>query len=215
MRHAIRLSLLAGISAALFACGPGAKLGGGKEGAASALFTAMGPTKASGSALSLAGQGIDAHANVTASCAHGGSVELSGFGIATNITGTTTSVSTSYTVQYNGCGVTTWDNPNTPAVENDTVVLNGNITVTQDVNVATASGAVSQGIKGKINYNGAFDDYLDVDVSESVEWSKLDTSGGSVSVNLDGSVKTSTDTYTYAKESITVTGGVLIAAPTK
>ncbi|MHB8872662.1 MAG: hypothetical protein ACYC8T_03150 [Myxococcaceae bacterium] len=212
MRHALRLALLAGVSAALFACGSGVKLGGGKEGAAAALFSATSATKASGSLLSLAGQNLDVRGDVTSSCDHGGKASLKNFGFSTSIGGGGASVGTSYTVVFDNCGTTTWDDPKTTAVEATVVVLNGSMTVSQGVVAASGTGSVSQSIKGKINYGGAFDDYLDIDIKQSVEWSKLGTSGGTVSVNLEGSLKTSTDSFTYSAEAITITGGVLIAA---
>src|SRR4051812_5727192 len=56
--NAIRLSMIAAVALTLTACG-GAKLGGGKQGAAEALFKASGPTsKAQGAARALQQSGL-------------------------------------------------------------------------------------------------------------------------------------------------------------
>ena len=80
MRHPIRLSLLAALSAGLVACG-GAPLGGGKQGAAQALFQASqspgsGAKSGQGRLLELMQSGATT-AEVQTRCAHGGSAKLS------------------------------------------------------------------------------------------------------------------------------------------
>jgi hypothetical protein len=204
MRHALRLSLLAGLSAALFACGPGAKLGGGKEGAASALFSATAPTKSAGSIFQYAGQNLDLQGGATVSCQYGGKATLKAAGVNVNTGGGGVSVKTTYNVTYDNCATATHENNN--------VVLTGTMTVTQDISVSGTSGNVSQTLKGKVTFGGAFNDYLDANIVQTVDWAKMGATGGSVSITLDGTLATSSESYTYSNESVTITAGTLVAA---
>lgn len=204
MRHALRLSLLAGLSAALFACGPGAKLGGGKEGAASALFSATAPTKSAGSIFQFVGQNADLQAGATVSCQYGGKATLKAAGIDVNTGGGGVAVKTTYNVTYDACATATHEGKN--------VVLSGSMTVTQDISVTGTSGSVAQTLKGKVTFGGAFDDFLDADIVQTVDWAKMGATSGSVAITLNGTLKTSSESYTYANESVTITAGTLVAA---
>lgn len=209
--RALRLTVVGALALGLVACG-GAKLGGGKEGAAAALFAASGPTKSNGALLDLAGQGHGEFGlDVAVDCQHGGKAVLKGFHVETDVSAGTT-VKQSFRLEYQGCGVTTFDNPETAAVERDRVVIDGNMTVSQSVITNTTGGSVTQTFKGKLSFGGAFSDFLDADVTQSVDWAKLGTSGGSVSVTLNGTLATSTATHTYAQETLSFTAGVMVAA---
>jgi hypothetical protein len=92
------------------------------------------------------------------------------------------------------------------------------MTVTQDVNWSTtggASGNVTQTLKGKVDFGGAFNDFIDANIKETVGWSSLGTSGAQVTVTLDGTINTSTQNYSYANESVQITAGVLVADDSK
>ncbi|HEY0094351.1 MAG TPA: hypothetical protein VGB96_08505, partial [Archangium sp.] len=75
-----RLTMLSAMAAGLVACGGGAKLGGGEDGAAQAAFQASKPTGRTGrtsqklldKALASGALNVD----LTATCAHGGKATL-------------------------------------------------------------------------------------------------------------------------------------------
>ncbi|HSP79292.1 MAG TPA: hypothetical protein VLQ93_12225, partial [Myxococcaceae bacterium] len=80
MKRFVRLTLLSAVAAGLAACGGGAKLGNGKEGAAQAAFQASQPVGRKGNtAQSLLDQALASGATtitITADCSHGGKASL-------------------------------------------------------------------------------------------------------------------------------------------
>lgn len=209
--HALRLSLGVALVVALVACGRGAKIGGGKEGAAAALFAASGAAKTQGSLLDLAGQRLDVAQEITVKCQFGGEAKLKGFTLTQNTQGNPVTVQQQFTLEMKDCVSTQYDDPKTSAVEKENVVLNGSMTVSQSI-AAGYTGNVTQKLKGKILFGGAFDDFVDADITQIVEWARLGQSSGSVTITLNGSIATSTQSYQYANESVTVTAGVLVAS---
>jgi hypothetical protein len=218
MRNALRLSLVAGVAISLLACGGGAKIGGGKEGAAAALFAASGSTKTNGSLLDVVGQNLDQSGEFTGNCPFGGKATYKGFQLINDVQNPT-NIEQKFTLSYAACGATTFDNPKTTAVEKDVVVVNGDMTLAQkmsfDVSKPSASGNVTQTMKGDLKFGGAFDDSLNADITQTVDWSKLGTQGGTVTVTLNGKIVTSTETYTYNNEVISLTAGLMVAAEPK
>ncbi|MBI3185519.1 MAG: hypothetical protein HYZ28_25555 [Myxococcales bacterium] len=212
MGKALRLSVLAVMAAALAACGRGAKIGGGKEGAASALFSSSGQAKEAGSLMDLLAQKVDISGKVTVKCPYGGTATIDGFQVATNFQNQVGNVQQTFTLSFADCASNNYDDPKTPAVETEKVVLNGSWTVTQTVNLTQASANVVQKLKGKVSFGGAFDDYIEADITQTVAWAKLNANSGSLTITLDGYIKTSTSNYTYANESVNITAGVLVAA---
>lgn len=202
-------------AAMLVACGGGAKLGGGKSGAAAALFSASTATKGAQGGLSQLNAGVDTSGSITVSCRLGGKATLQGFSQTVNSTGTSGSVTQQFTMVFDQCANTSYDDPKTQAVEKDEVTVNGQMTVSQllDFNVSQvgSTGNVKQTLKGKITYGGAFNDYLDADVTQTVSWAAVGSTGGNVSTTLDGYIQTSTEKYTYAHETVTFTAGQLVA----
>ena len=176
----------------MMACGPGAKIDG-KQGAAEAMFAASQPSKANTAASPI---------DISAKCPHGGTAEISGAGISIGIGGGGAGVGTSFNMKYNGCGV----------AKNDLgiAIYNGELKFTQSVTAGGASANVSQGFKGKVLVQGAYDDFLDVDVSQEVAVGDLGASGTGVSVVLKGTIKTSEGTFTF-DESISVVAGQISA----
>src|SRR6476646_1363835 len=79
MKLALRVLVVSVASLGLLACGGGAKIGGGKQGAASALFVAGSEGKNTGGALlQLAGSAAGS-SDLTAACQFGGSATLSAY----------------------------------------------------------------------------------------------------------------------------------------
>ena len=178
------------LSSLLTACGPGAKIDS-KEAAAEAVHALTGASK-SGAERSLGGLNT---ASATVSCPKGGSVELSAFEAKVG-----TSMSLEYTMTLKACGLASSSQGN--------AVYDGSVVVSQKVDTSLSSVKVEQHFKGSLRISGAFNDSLDVDISELVAVDSMGTSAGSVNVELHGSVKTSSDTYTYDGQ-VTVQGGTI------
>jgi hypothetical protein len=200
MKHTIKMSLA--VSAlALVACGPGAKIGGGKQGAAEAMYAASGPTSggvSGASPIDLPGLGLGGDIGVT--CRYGGKATLQGYSISNFIDPATQAVTIgqSFTVAYDRCVVAKLDIGNAE--------LNGSWTVSQNVATTTTNVNVEQAFKGKIFYNGAFNDFLDVDVKQTVAVTALNAASGGVSINLVGKVADTSGSYDF-NEAVNVTAG--------
>lgn len=205
MNHTIKMSVLAAaLTLVGTACGPGAKIGGGKQGAAEALFAASQPTTG---AVDRNMQPIDINfsGEVTVGCKFGGSATMKGFQLLTGTAGST-NIGQKFTLAYNNCG----------AVKTDVGVanFNGAFDVNQTVQAGSGAVNIAQTFKGKVTVDGAFDDFLDADISQKVSATALSATGGGVSIELVGSLETSTDKHTF-NESVSVTPGNLSVLVTK
>ena len=178
---------------ALCACGPGAKISGGKQGAAEALYAASAVTKGG----TPAGSGIDIGASVAVSCPQGGSATLHGFSVSTTFGSGSGNFGQSFTADYKNCGVKT---------ELGTAVLTGALAVNQTVALLDGSTSIDQSLKGNLVWGGACDDFLDIDVSQQIGVSALSQTGGGVSMTLKGSVADSEGRYSF-NEAVSVTPG--------
>lgn len=199
MNHALRLSLVSASVLALAACGKGAKLGGGKEGAAAALFQASGP--ASGASGSPYNNSLGISQTITVKGSKGGSAEVTQ---NTNITGTG-SAEVVLNVKYNNFSR---DGKN---------AFNGQLAFTMKINVDTSgagtiSGNMSMSIVGKVTISGEIDDFVDANVTQTVDFASLSKDAGTVTVTLNGTIATSTESYSYNNETVTLTAGELQAA---
>ncbi len=186
-----------GVMLALTACGPGAKIGNGKQGAAEALFAVSRPSKASADKTA---SPIDI-GTISWPCPEGGSAKVVGVGVAVDFTGGT-SVAQKVSIAFDGCGLAK------PSI--GTAVFNGELAFTQAVNVAASEVGVNQKILGTVLVQGAFDDYLDADVTQTVAVGALGGTG-SVGMTLKGSVSTSTGSFTF-DEMVSVVAGQLSAS---
>jgi hypothetical protein len=198
-----RLALVALSSLGLAACGGTAKLGGGKEGAAQAFFAASSASKAGSDR---AAQPLDVTGSVSWRCPEGGEASLSNFSLNIDTTGGAlgASINQSFTIKYNNCGGAKSDA--------GVAVFNGSVTVTQAV-VTTSTGAtIEQTFKGRIDVQGAFNDFLEADVRQSVAANALGSGAGAVSMKLVGSIKTSSETFTYNENINVIAGGKLTVA---
>jgi hypothetical protein len=195
---------LAVTSLSLVACGPGAKIAPGKQGAAEALYAASGPT--SGAVDGASGVDVGFGGDISASCRHGGKAVLKGFGVVTDLSGGLNQVATKYTVAYENCGTT--------QTSAGVCTLNGSWEVVQKIETTSASALVEQSFKGKVFYNGACDDFIEADVSQRVAVGQLNVSSGAVSVNLVGRVSNASGSYDF-NEAVNVTAGNLSVQVTK
>ena len=189
-----RLVMLTVGSLALVACGPGAKIDG-KQGAAEALFAASGPTKAKADPNA---SPVDLTGGVSWKCPEGGTAEINGAGIS--IGGG--NVSTSLNLKYNACGIAKSDV--------GVAIFNGSMTFSQSVTTGGSTVGVEQAFKGKVDVQGAYNDFLDADVKQVVAVGDLGTTGKGVSMTLQGTIATSEGTFTF-DEMVTVIGGKISA----
>jgi archaellum component FlaF (FlaF/FlaG flagellin family) len=80
--------------------------------------------------------------------------------------------------------------------------------VAMDFNVSSSTLALNLTMKGRVSFSGEVDDFVNVDIVETVDASKLAAANGaSVSISLHGTISTSTQTYTYNHDTIVVTAG--------
>lgn len=210
MSRTIRLSLLALATTALVACGGGAKLGGGKEGAAQALFAASQPAgqggnksqnglNVSGLGLNVSGlvdprtlvSGADSSLEVGVDCAQGGSVKLK-----LDLTSLgSQSGSFKYNVKYDDCS------------QDGVNKYKGDLTMEYSFVGTGTSLDLAMRLKGKVEISGDIDDFIDADVTETISLAATSATSGTVTVKLNGSIKTSEGNYTYANETLTITAG--------
>jgi hypothetical protein len=194
MKTTLTMTIAAMTMMALTGCGPAAKLGGGKQGAASAAAALSGPTKGAADRAATPADLTD----LTASCAKGGSAKLSNFKASVDLSGGTAVVQT-YTMTLVGCGLA--------SSEAGDALYDGTLEVSQKVLTSSAGVKVEQSFKGHVTIGGAFVDYLDTDVTQTVDVAALGQSGA-VSVLFKGTVTNASGTYTY-DEAVSVTGGVV------
>jgi hypothetical protein len=195
MSRIVRLSLLAAVTTALVACGGGEKIGGGKEGAAKAMFDASKPAgeggRSNGQSLmqQMAAGAATGSVDFKVDCAKSGSVHLKLDLTAGNQAGTIR-----YATEYKDC--------NQDGVNS----FNGTMTVDFDfAGLVTPPYEMSMHLKGKIEISGDIDDYIDADITESITATAIGASSGAVTFKLNGTIKTSESSYTYANESVTIT----------
>ena len=206
MLHFSRSDLLASLALALSACGgSGAKLAGGKEGAAQALFQA---SQASSDAMSSAASARQVSASagrpsmsMSVDCKKGGKVSLA-LDVDESFEGDG-SGELSYTLDYDDCsqdGINAFDGK----------LLTHLVTDME----AGESFSMASKLKGKLDISGDIDDFVEADVTQlvDIDVDDVDAGTGTVTVRLSGTIKTSTATYTYDGTPLTVQVGTLPAA---
>lgn len=200
MKTMMTVAIAAFSAMSMFACGGGAnaKVGGGKEGAAQALAAASAPTKASSDR---AATPADLTGDIDWACPHGGTAKLSGFQDVNVQGGVGVSVAQAFRVTYDNCGLAQSDV--------GTAIYSGTLDVTQKVDVSADGVFLDQELKGRLTIGGAFNDFLDTNVTQRVAVTALD-GNGTVSMELKGSLSNSSGSYDY-DGSISVTGGSLPA----
>jgi hypothetical protein len=199
MNRLTRLTILSAMTLGLVACGGGAKLGGGKEGAAQAAFQASQPAgRGSQTGQSLVKQALASGAatlTIKADCAKGGTVSL-----ALDATNSgTESGAISYTITYDACN------------EDGKNEYNGTMTtsMTFDTDVTNTNFAITLGMKGKLTIEGEVSDFIDADVKMTMNASATSAHSGSVTLVMDGTIKTSEGSYVYVGETVAITAGEL------
>ncbi|MFL5354408.1 hypothetical protein [Archangium sp.] len=197
MTRFTRLTILSAMTLGLVACG-GAKLGGGKEGAAQAAFQASQPTgRGSKTGQSLVKQALASGAatlTLTANCADSGKVSL-----AFDATQTSTDGFINYTVTYDAC--------NEDGQNEYTGTMATSIGFAFDP--TTNSGSFIIGMKGKLTIDGDISDSLDANVKMTMDFAATSAHSGNVKLVLDGTITTSDGSYVYNNETIAIAAGEL------
>ena len=161
-------------------CG-GAKLGGGREGAAQALASAS-------SAALMANTAAGPSGTATFPCPHGGSV------VAT-VSTTSTAQNASFTADYNGCSV---DGKNK---------LDGTLTTTMTFEGSSTGGAFVMQMFGEVTISGDVSDFIRANITERMTFTTTTSSNMTsmhATIVLDGSIETSTATYQYVAETFNI-----------
>ena len=189
MKNAIRLSMVAAVALVMTACGGGAKLGGGKQGAAEALFQASGPAaSANGTTAKLLQSGATT-GTITVKGQKSGSATLD-FDVSDPDAASGFLV---YNVKYDNFS------------DDGKNFYSGNMEMKFKFDFTQTSGSMTLTLKGKINISGEISDFIDADVTQTVSFTALSEQSGTVSVTLNGRISTSTETHTYNNENITFT----------
>jgi hypothetical protein len=198
MTRFTRLTMLSAMAAGLVACGGGAKLGGGKEGAAQAAFQASQPAGRGGNtAQQLLDQALASGAtsiSISADCAKGGKASLV---LDTNTIGQDGSFN--YTVKYEACN------------EDGKSEYNGTMAISMRFSPdPSGSLAFVIGMKGKLTLEGEISDFIDADVRLTMDFTATSTRSGTVRLVADGFIKTSEGNHTYdSSQPLTISVGEL------
>ncbi|MHB8878957.1 MAG: hypothetical protein ACYC8T_35090 [Myxococcaceae bacterium] len=172
----------------LAACGPsGAPLGGGKKGAAQALFHALRPASAEPGAAGSSGQGIDVTSQSEVKGRAGGTATVV-FDVSVAQSGAAGGV----TVRRNIKFVDFSDDGKTR--------YNGSLVVDLVVQSTGTSALVKYAAKGRVDLSGEVSDFLDADVTLEVSTSALSASSGTAGVKLAGTVTTGAGAHAYSNE---------------
>lgn len=201
MTHSTRLTILSALSLGLMACG-GAKLGGGKEGAAQAAFQASQPAgrshdQTTQALLNKALASGAATLGIVVDCAKHGTATL-GLDLSGG-SNTSPDGSIAYSIKYAQCNE---DGHN----EYDGTVAS-TLQFAYDPSLKTLAFITT--MKGKLTISGDVSDSIDSDLTMRMDLTAVDTNTGNVQVVLDGTIKTSDGTYTYSHETLDITAGVL------
>ena len=143
------------------------------------------------------GSKLDLTGSISVKCAEGGSTTLRGFGVVLGGSGGFADVAQSFTADYNNCGVMT---------ATGVASLNGSLGVAQSIKLDGSTLGIDQSIKGKLLWQGACDDFLDIDVVQKVAVGALTQTSGGVSMIVKGTVIDTEGTYTFDEE-VSVTAG--------
>ena len=205
MTRFVRMTLFSALMVGLAACGGGAKLGGGKEGAAQAVFQASQPAGRSGSTngQALLAQALASGATsitVTASCSKGGNISLT-LDADETVNDPNAAFSLTYDITYNNCkedGKNAYDGTMR-------TVMNGYVSY----NGGTANVSMTYKMKGRLDISGDISDFVSADVTMTMSATASSAHTGSVDITLNGSIATSSESYVYNNERIHITAGEL------
>lgn len=108
-------------------------------------------------------------------------------------------------MSYQGCGLAK------SAV--GVAIFNGDLTLSQTVAVGADSASIDQKLKGKVLVQGAYDDFLEADVTQKINVGDLGVNGTGVSMLLKGTIATSEGSFVF-DEMVNVMAGTITAKVT-
>jgi hypothetical protein len=183
-----------GLTLLLVACG-GKPLAPGKEAAAGALFQASrGANSVPGGLLGLYEQRVAPNIEIKVSCPKGGN-----FRYVLNTSGTGNEVA--FNLVYDGCSF------------NGRTSMRGTMTMSMVVVESSQGATLGLNLRGRVDFSGEISDFVESDVTQTVSINDLGTPTQSVSIILDGWIRTSSGTYTYNQETLIIDGSDLKPAP--
>lgn len=197
MTKSTTMTLTVVVVGMLTGCGGVAKVGGGKQGAAAALSAASKPTK---SGADRAATPADLPA-LSYACPEGGTAAMTDFTSQITATGTGGSIAQVFTVTYKACGLA--------KSEAGVAIYDGSFKVEQRIEGSDAGGTVVQRFSGRVAIKGAFEDFLEADVTQTLSASAIGAEGASM--KLVGTLTNASGSYTY-DESLSVAGTLPVAA---
>lgn len=197
MSRLTRLTILSAMTLGLVACG-GAKLGGGEEGAAQAAFQASQPAgRGSRTGQALVEQALASGAatlTLKADCAKSGTASL-----VLDTTNTEVDGLLNYSITYDSC------NEDGKNEYNGTMKTSLGFAFNPDY----TAGSFVIAMKGKLTIEGEIADYIDADVKMTMDFAATSTHSGSVSLKLNGTIKTSESNYVYTDKTLAIVAGEL------
>ncbi|AKJ06393.1 hypothetical protein ATI61_105620 [Archangium gephyra] len=199
MSRLTRLTILSALTLGLVACGGGAKLGGGEEGAAQAAFQASQPVGRNGNktADALVRQALASGAltvSVSYDCHKGGKVS---WGV--DLTNVGQDGTFNYDVTYDHCN------------EDGKNEYNGKMVYAMRfaIDPTLQSFAFITTMKGRLTIEGEISDFIEADVAMSVELNATSAHSGNVMLVIDGTIKTSEGSHVYTQDTLSILAGEL------
>jgi len=199
MTRFTRLTMLSAMATGLVACGGGAKLGGGEDGAAQAAYQASKPAGRFGSISKqlverALASGATANAAFTARCTKGGKASLTLDAINLGQNG-----AINYSVSYDGCS------------EDGRNEYNGTVASSLRFALHEDFGGFSfiTTMKGRLTIEGEISDFIEMDTTLTMAVGATSTTAGNVKLIADGTVTTSGGSYTYVNKTLDLSAGVL------
>ncbi len=207
MNRTIDMSVIFAAALSFAACGPKAEIGDGQQGAAEALYAAGTPAISSTASNAASPLTINFTGDTSVACRFGGSADFKDFGLATDTGGTGFSSGAKFTLSYDNCGIV--------RSSAGTAIFNGSFDVTQSIVTTNSTVTLAQTFKGKVTVGGAFDDFLQADVTQNLDVSGVNaTDGARVSESLVGTVADDSGSFTFNNR-VSVTAGNLSVQVTK
>ena len=86
-------------------------------------------------------------------------------------------------------------------------IFRGDMNLAQKIEIDNATVRVDQKLKGRLDVRGAYDDFLDADITQKIAVGDLGAGASGVSMYLVGTITTSDGTFTF-DETVNVSGSI-------
>jgi len=199
MTRFTRLTMLSAMATGVVACGGGAKLGGGEDGAAQAAYQSSKPLGRFGNTSQqlverALASGATANSTFTANCTKGGKASLKLDAINLGQNG-----AINYSVSYDDCSE---DGKNE---YNGTVASSLRFAFHEDF----SGFSFITTMKGRLTIEGEISDFIEMDTTLTMAVGATSATAGNVKLVADGTVTTSGGSYTYVNKTLDLSAGVL------